>query len=833
MDPDAAPGDPASEPNAPDSLACVTCRSRKLKCDRVKPVCTRCIKGKAECIYPESRRKPAFKRRNVKELEERLAQVEGLLREGRSLNDGGGWGTFGENGDGPQFPTGSLSDFTVDVETVMAREAGFSTGSGSRSDGRSVPPPENGFHAPPRFQNQAEPPQELMEMGLNEQLPPFELMEELNAAYFQRAHMFIPIIHPGRYFQAFYSAPHKRPPMCLQYAVWTMASNGHDKYGHYHDIFYKRARQYADGDEMRGYGEHFLSVAHAQAWALIATDEARSMLFTRAAMSSAKAVRLVEMMGLHRLDGGGHEMAPTLAPPRDWTDVEERRRTFWGVFCIDCHGSISTGWPTLINPNDINTNLPASETAFNEGREEPTCPLTDVLKGAVYSTFAGSILICHIHNEILRHVHQSKPNDRPEDVEYGDFWKKHRELDNTLSTAFIFLPESFQLPRQLRNPSAVHTNLNLHAGVICLHHAAIEKIDKHNLPVALKQASERRIRDAAEEIVNIVRLSSHVNPGFKSPMAALSMYCASSVYIYAAKSAPQAGLSTADRDNLEFIIQAMEAIGRHHLITQSFLQQICADVERNGLIDAVAIPGLAKHRNAFGWASSNVPLLARSYLTKHSDIQVPLPGRLPLGASSGTFDPDKTPQAQTARGCPPAPPEAGPGEATNKRRRTSPPPPQQQQQQQWAPQGTPTTFYDEPNKPRGLFGGGILRASGVAPMTNNAPQAPPPVSLPHRASANASPVVNVSAPPQVPVNMAVLGQPQGNPIPFTTAVPPAVTVGYDASGAFVYSQPVTQDMGAMGFTVQEAVDPWNFMPVMDDANWVNMGTGAGAGTGAG
>lgn len=78
-----------------------------------------------------------------------------------------------------------------------------------------------------------------------------ELTEDRNAAYFQRAHMFIPIIHPSRYFQAFYSAPHKRPPMCLQYAVWTMASNGHDKYGHYHDIFYKRARQYADGDEMR------------------------------------------------------------------------------------------------------------------------------------------------------------------------------------------------------------------------------------------------------------------------------------------------------------------------------------------------------------------------------------------------------------------------------------------------------------------------------------------------------------------------------------------------------------------------------------------------------
>lgn len=65
-----APGGPAIEP-----LACVTCRARKLKCDRTKPVCTRCSNQNMECVYPESRRKPAFKRRNVRELEVRLGTV--------------------------------------------------------------------------------------------------------------------------------------------------------------------------------------------------------------------------------------------------------------------------------------------------------------------------------------------------------------------------------------------------------------------------------------------------------------------------------------------------------------------------------------------------------------------------------------------------------------------------------------------------------------------------------------------------------------------------------------------------------------------------------------
>lgn len=55
-----------------EPLACVSCRARKLKCDRTKPACTRCVKVSNDCVYPESRRKPTFKRRNVKELEARL-----------------------------------------------------------------------------------------------------------------------------------------------------------------------------------------------------------------------------------------------------------------------------------------------------------------------------------------------------------------------------------------------------------------------------------------------------------------------------------------------------------------------------------------------------------------------------------------------------------------------------------------------------------------------------------------------------------------------------------------------------------------------------------------
>lgn len=91
----------------------------------------------------------------------------------------------------------------------------------------------------------------------------------------------------------------------------------------------------------------------------------------------------------------------------------------------------------------------------------------------------------------------------------GPFWARHRELDNELSGAFMFLPEKFSLPRHYREPPAIHLNLNLHASVICLHHAAVEKAMKHGHPPSVKQASVTRLKTAAEEIVNIIKLTSH------------------------------------------------------------------------------------------------------------------------------------------------------------------------------------------------------------------------------------------------------------------------------------------------------------------------------------
>lgn len=77
------------------------------------------------------------------------------------------------------------------------------------------------------------------------------------------------------------------------------------------------------------------------------------MYFPRAWQSVGRAIRLAQMMGLHRLDGAGLAVKQALAPPRDWTDREERRRTFWMAYCADRYASIGTGWPMVVEDRDV------------------------------------------------------------------------------------------------------------------------------------------------------------------------------------------------------------------------------------------------------------------------------------------------------------------------------------------------------------------------------------------------------------------------------------------------------------------------------------------------
>lgn len=148
-------------------------------------------------------------------------------------------------------------------------------------------------------------------------------------------------------------APNMRPPICLRYAVWAHAAFITTKYAGLAPFFYARSRKYIERDELRGYGEGTISVAHCQCWSMLASYEFKMMFFPRAWMSVGRAGRLSLMMSLNSQDREAIDVKVALPPPRDWTEREERRRTFWLAFCQDRYASVGTGWPMLFDERDV------------------------------------------------------------------------------------------------------------------------------------------------------------------------------------------------------------------------------------------------------------------------------------------------------------------------------------------------------------------------------------------------------------------------------------------------------------------------------------------------
>ncbi|KAL8755194.1 MAG: hypothetical protein Q9199_003828 [Rusavskia elegans] len=595
-----------SELPRPKRVACAICRKRKLKCDGGRPKCGTCARLGHNCAYDEVRRKSGPKRGYVKELEARLAQVETQLKTKT------------------QEPTPGTSGQSQDQYTYAPPSDNmFANASGEgdlMSDHMGIPEPTNHFFnsmdlshagstAPDLLPDLPDLNQagafddgmtwEMIGLGLEETLPTQEASDELHEIYFRQVHPSMPMLHPYRYRASMGLAPHMRPPVSLRYAIWCLASKLSDRYFNHQEVFYRRARKYAEIDEMKGLGEAFVTVAHCQTWVLICTYEFQMMYFPRAWSSVGRAVRLAMMMGLNRVDGMGLDVKQVLPPPRDWTEGEERRRTFWMAYCVDRYASMGTGWPMAMDERDVKSNLPVNEENYERSIEQPSVPLTGsiTLEGASnLSPFAGIVFMAHIFGRNLTHLHRPGSDDRDDDLQ-GDFWKRHRALDNTLLHTSLSLPPHLRLPAGIRDVNIVFINMSIHTSTICLHQAAIFKADQNKLPQSIIDQSSTRCLLAATEIANIMRLICHLDSKGMNPFMAFCLYVAARVFIHVLKKSPNEAVV---RSSLEFLLVAMQQFRKVNPLSESFLIQLGLDSQGTGVDFLLQNPS---HSASQSWSS--------------------------------------------------------------------------------------------------------------------------------------------------------------------------------------------------------------------------------------
>lgn len=286
------------------------------------------------------------------------------------------------------------------------------------------------------------------------------------------------------------------------------------------------------------------------------------------------------------------------------------------AFCLDRFASIGTGWPMTVDEKDILTNLPASDEAFELSRPEQTPSLPDAMSPAgagKLSAFGGIALMACLFGRNLVHLHRPDVDDRDHDLN-GEFWKRHRQMDNILLNTSLCLPAHLKLPNGLGNPSIVFTNMCIHTSTICLHQAAIFKADKNRLPASVSSESKVRCITAANEIASIMRMISHLDLSAvritnldmaqqntdpvaqMNPFISFCLYVSARVFVQYLKSRPD---DSQTADSLRFLLSAMNALKRRNPLTESFLVQLDVDLEALG----VRIPKL---KTAFPRSSDSV-----------------------------------------------------------------------------------------------------------------------------------------------------------------------------------------------------------------------------------
>ncbi|EXA34401.1 hypothetical protein FOVG_14382 [Fusarium oxysporum f. sp. pisi HDV247] len=533
-------------------FACTKCRSMKLKCDRMKPCCGRCSRRSEICDYPHSRRTNVGRTTRVRELEVKLDQLESLAR-----------------------PTNK----PLDNSNIMDHLTGFSAGDSpllSDMIGHTSSSTASNAGGPAVGTWSAE----LLSTGTTEQRLPPEVLEYLTDSYFDKWHHVAPMLHQTRYTMSLQLPPHMRPPMCLQYIVMAWGAEMGKTHRHLSFPFYQRARAYAAADEIKD----IITLAHAQTWCLMCYFEAHYLLFSRSSISISRAIRIAQMLGLHRVDADDLESIYLMPPPQSWLEAEERRRTWWALYCSDRLVGGTTGLPVLINEQEISARLPASEAAFETGAEEITSLWTSTFQpeGQEFSPFARRALAASLFHQAFLNSDPAALDEDPGGSRTSMYWNRHREIDNNLVLLLQALPDDTKLPKQIRCRNATFVNIIIHMSTICLHRAAISKMKVLDLPQNMIRRSRARLVCAAEEILAIFRMMSDVDENLKNSILTFSIYMVSQVLLEDLDLEEE---NLSRQDNLDFILRLMILSARtlHNPVTLSMAVQLAVEMSQRGL----------------------------------------------------------------------------------------------------------------------------------------------------------------------------------------------------------------------------------------------------------
>lgn len=486
-------------------IACLACRSRKLKCDGEKPRCSKCRSRDTECVYAASK-KAGPRRGYVKSLEQRVRELEMQLndRMGQKgypiINDsspdtldgskfgvpygGGGGGGEGhiKNESSPSVGSSShVFDSSPDRFTYPTSRDTTTNSSGKSyavMDGVPIQQHPHPHHHPSN-QSQHQP-QHMsskwltIEGRVDEPLPAPELIEELMEVYFSGVNRLFPVIDEYKFRLQMTLHPAGRPKIYLQYALFMTAAWASGKYTRLAEVFYQRTCKYIEravqeSGRTGGSKDNIMSLQFIQGLILLATYEYRSGMFPQAWLRIGSAVRGCFMQNLHLLDAENYDTIDV-----DRTDRDEGRRVVWLTYIFDRTASGGTGWPCSMSSDDIYTRIPLDDDLFLAGNPTNGVRLDfaiehpEILAQHPTSRFLVYVLYSDCQGRLNRLLKQPMS-----DAWLSEFHKLDRLL-NVLQHSLPPLSHVFPHQKEL----TIHVHMLVQTAILCLNKCAIGALQR-------------------------------------------------------------------------------------------------------------------------------------------------------------------------------------------------------------------------------------------------------------------------------------------------------------------------------------------------------------------
>ena len=337
--------------------ACGICRERKVRCDRSLPKCRRCDRLNQPCGYQVHSRRTRDDQ--LKQLQERLAKTEAQLA--LTTQNSSTTSTSHAQPASTLAPTTASTPMDLD----SARETNAIVANGSfvpDVDLFSSFAEDMDSHMTFDWMNQPlaalEPmddlllnqPQEASQSTSKEDMSPTDL-SSLHDRYFQSVHYSFPFINRDK----FMIEPTVSGGPAAKALVYAVALAG-CSYTTLEDserqsTCYNLARDYAERCERE---DCMSDLNFIQALLLIGRFEASSQKLERSWLTLGRAAMLCRLLRLHRMDEVSHDQSTesggsqnssrfSLPHTEDPVLLEERRRTFWGLYILESYVRTRSG----------------------------------------------------------------------------------------------------------------------------------------------------------------------------------------------------------------------------------------------------------------------------------------------------------------------------------------------------------------------------------------------------------------------------------------------------------------------------------------------------------